>query len=151
MPEARVEFTIKAPIIEVWQLLSNMEGLGLCIPGCKEVKQVSENEYDWILQVKVLHTSRTISARTRATEMVPPSHVSFTGDGKLREGLGFYKVALRGSMDLASVTNNETKVIFDGSVSAGGIGGAIINKIASGQMKGLIQDFEQNVRSKLEK
>ncbi len=53
------------------------------------------------------------------------------------EGMGYYKLTLRGIMDLQPISDNETWVIFDGSVSAAGPGGALINKIASAQMKDL--------------
>ena len=54
-------------------------------------------------------------------------------------------------MDLEPVSDSETKVTFKGDVHASGLGGFIINKVASGQMRGLFRDFEQNVRTALEK
>ena len=144
------EFIVKVPKNKAWELLSNMEEMGLCIPGCKEVKKISDTEYDWVIQAKVLHTSRTITARTRATEIIPPTHVTFLGEGELQERFVRYKMTLSGTTTLQSVSENETKVTFAGSVNASGMGGAVINKIASGQMKGLLRDFEQNIRAKLE-
>lgn len=151
VPDIKEEFTVKAPIEAAWQLLSDMEKLAHCVPGCQSARQVAENEFDWVLAAKLLRTSRTINIRTRASEITPPHHVSFLGDGKLMEGMGFYKLTLRGVMDLQPISDNETWVIFDGNVGAAGPGGALINKIASAQMKDLLRDFEQNVRNELEK
>jgi len=145
------EFTVKAPLEKAWELLSNMESFALCIPGCKEVKKVSETEYDWVLQAKVLRTSRTIVARTRATELTPPVHAEFRGEGELKERFSRYKMTLSGTMELQPVSDDETKITFKGDVHASGLGGFIINKVASGQMQGLFRDFEQNVRAALEK
>ena len=145
------EFTVKAPLEKAWELLSDMEKFALCIPGCKEVKKVSETEFDWVLQAKVLHTSRTIVARTRATEMNPPVHATFLGEGELKERFSRYKMTLSGTVELQPVSDGETKITFNGDVHASGLGGFLINKVASGQMKGLFRDFEQNVRTALEK
>ena len=151
MPDLREEFSVNAPIETAWRLLSDMEKLAYCVPGCQSARQVAENEFAWVLVAKLLHTSRTISVTTRASEITPPHHVSFLGDGKLMEGMGFYKLALRGVMDLQRISDKETRVIFDGSVSAAGLGGALINKLAAAQMKDLLRNFEQNVRNELEK
>jgi len=40
-PMLEEEFTVKAPLGEVWELLNDMERFGLCVPGCKEVKKIS--------------------------------------------------------------------------------------------------------------
>ena len=151
MPTLVEEFTVMAPLEKAWELLGNMERFGLCIPGCKEVKKISETEYDWVIQAKVLLTSRTIVAKTRVTEMKPPVHASFQGEGELHERFSRYKMTLSGTMDLESLSDGETKITFAGNIHASGAGGFIINKIASGQMQGLLQDFEQNIRVALEK
>lgn len=150
-PMLEKEFTVKAPLEKTWELLNDMERFGLCVPGCKEVKKISETEYDWVIQAKVLRTSRTIVARTRATEIKPPVHASFLGEGELHERFSRYKMTLSGTTDLQSVSEYETKITFAGSIYTSGAGGFIINKIASGQMQGLLREFEQNIRAALEK
>lgn len=150
-PMLEEEFVVKASLEKTWELLSNMERFGLCIPGCKEVKKISETEYDWVIQAKVLRTSRTIVARTRVTEIKPPVRASFLGEAELRERFNRYRMTLSGTTDLQSVSDGETKITFTGSIYASGAGGFIINKIASGQMQGLLRDFEQNIKTELEK
>ena len=151
MPTLVEEFTVKAPVAKAWELLSDMEKFGLCIPGCKEVKKVSETEFDWVLQAKILRTSRTIVARTRSTEMDPPVRAAFLGEGELHERFSRFKMTLSGTMELQPVSDSETKIKFAGNVHASGMGGFIINKIASGQMQGLLREFEDNIKAELEK
>lgn len=150
MAEVVKEFTVKVPIEKAWDLISDMERFSLCIPGCKEVTRINETEHDWIVEAKVLRTTRKIKARTKAVELRAPSHASFVGEGKLIERLNYYKINIRGTTDLKSTGNGETKVRFAGTIQASGLGGSIIEKVASGQMEGLFQDFEKNVRGKLE-
>lgn len=145
------KFIVKAPLERTWELVSDMERLGSCIPGCKEVRKISETEYDWVIQAKILRTSRTIVAKTRTTEIKPPIHASFLGEGELHERFSRYKMTLSGTTDLESLSDSETKIKFAGDVHASGMGGFIINKIASGQMEGLLRDFEHNIKAELEK
>jgi len=150
-PMLEETFIIKAPLERTWELLSDMEKFGSCIPGCKEVRKISETEYEWVLEAKVLRTSRTIVAKTQVTETKPPVHASFQGEGELHERFSRYRVALSGATDLEPISEGETKITFSGGIHASGAGGFIINKIVSGQMQGLLRDFEQNIRAALEK
>lgn len=150
-PVIRQEFVVKASLEKTWALLNDMERFGLCIPGCKEVKKISETEVDWVIEAKILRTSRTIVARTQAIEIRPPVHASFQGEGELHERFNRYKMTLTGTTDLEPLSENETKMVFAGSVSASGAAGFLINKVASGQMQGLFQDFEKNIKAALEK
>lgn len=144
------KFIVNAPLERTWELLSDMERFGSCIPSCKEVRKISETEYDWVIEAKVLRTSRKIVAKTKVTEMKPPVHASFVGEGELHERFGRYKITLSGTTDLEPLSDSETKITFAGNILASGAGGFIINKIASGQMQGLLRDFKKNIRAALE-
>ncbi len=151
MPKLVEEFTVKAPLEKVWKLLSDMERFGLLVPGCKEVKKISETEYDWVIEAKILHTSRKVIVRTITTEMTPPVRAAFRGEGELHERFARYKMTLSGTTELQPVSDSETKIKFAGDVHASGMGGFIINKIASGQMEGMLRDFEHNIKAEVEK
>ena len=151
MPKVELEFAVKAPLEKTWNLVSDMEKLGLQIPGCKEVKKITETEFDWVLEAKVLRTSRKLVARTQATELTPPKHAAFLGQGELHERFSRYKMTVTGTMDLEPVSDNETKIRMAGDIVASGMGGFIINKVASGQTKELFKEFEINIKTELEK
>lgn len=149
MPQITKEVTVSAPIEAAWDLVSDMERFSLCIPGCKEVRKVSDEEYDWVMEAKVLHTTRKLTARTRAEVMRPPSHSEFAGEGRLFERSNHYRLTIRGSTDLESVSGGGTRIVFTGDVNASGVAGAIIEKVASGQMDELFESFGRNVRAAL--
>ena len=54
MPRIIKELTVQAPVATVWQLVSDMERFSACIPGCKEVRRLSDTEFDWVLEARVL-------------------------------------------------------------------------------------------------
>lgn len=149
MPTIVKEFTVNASPDDTWALVSNMERFSLCIPGCKKVTKISETEFDWNLETKVMRTTRKAQATTRAVVMQPPTHAEFVGEGRLFERSNHYKLTINGTTDLEPVSANRTKVKFAGVVKASGLGGAIVEKVAAGQMDSLFQEFENNIRQTL--
>ena len=150
MPEISREIIVDAPLQKTWDLVSDMERFSLCIPGCKEVKTISETEFDWKLETKVLRTTRKATARTRTVKMEPPSHAEFVGEGRLFERSNHYKLTITGTTDLETLGQDKTRIIFSGVVRASGLGGAIIEKVAAGQMDGLFKEFQKNIKQALE-
>ena len=150
MTEIRKEFTVKCPLKKAWDFISDMERFSQSIPGCKDSRKISDTEHDWVLEAKVLYTMRTLKMRTKTEVLEPPTHASFVGEGRLMERLNYYKVTFKGTTDLATVSEQETKIRFTGTIHASGLGGSIVEKVASGQMEGLFQDFEKNLKDNLE-
>ena len=149
MPEISREIIVDAPLQKTWDLVSDMERFSLCIPGCKEVKTISETEFDWKLETKVLRTTRKATARTRTVKMEPPTHAEFVGEGRLFERSNHYKLTITGTTDLETLEQDKTRIIFSGDVRASGLGGAIIEKVAAGQMDSLFEEFESNIKRAL--
>jgi carbon monoxide dehydrogenase subunit G len=143
------EILVKAPLDDTWKLVSDMERFSLCIPGCKEVKKVSETTFDWIMEAKVMRTTRKVKARTEATLMEAPTRAEFVGEGRLFERSNHYRLTISGATDLERISDQETKIKFSGDVSASGIGGALIEKVAAGQMDQLFDQFENNLKQAL--
>ena len=150
VPEISKEIIVNAPLQKTWALVSDMERFSLCIPGCKEVKVISETEFDWKLETKVLRTTRKATARTTTVKMEPPTHAEFVGEGRLFERSNHYKLTITGTTDLETMEDDKTRVTFSGDVKASGLGGAIIEKVAAGQMDSLFQEFENNIKQALE-
>lgn len=151
MPEGTVDFVVKASPEKIWELFESLENWGLCIPGCKEVKKISENEYEGIFEARVLRTSREIKGRVQIIEVNPPTYIKYYGEGELRERLARYKVTLEATLNLQSVSGSQTRISFAGGVHSGGLGGVIINKIASAQMVDTMKRLEQNIKDALER
>ena len=149
MPEISKEIIVDASLEDTWTLVSDMERFSLCIPGCKEVKTISETEFDWKLETKVLRTTRKATARTRAVKMEPPNHSEFVGEGRLFERSNHYRLTIKGTTDLEAMAAEKTRIIFAGDVNASGLGGAIIEKVAAGQMDSLFHEFESNIKKAL--
>lgn len=149
MAEITKEILVNATLEDTWALVSDMEKFSLCVPGCKEVKKVSEVDFDWVMEAKVMRTTRQVKASTKIQEMRPPVHASFTGEGRLFEKSNHYKMQINGTTDLEKISDSQTKIIFSGVVQAKGVGGALIDKIAAGQMEPLFKEFQNNIKTTL--
>lgn len=149
MPEIVKEMLIRAPLNNTWALVSDMEKFSLCIPGCNKVEKISDTEFDWDLETKVMRTTRKAKARTTTLAMRSPTHAEFVGEGRLFERSNHYKLTIKGTTDLEIVSEGITRVRFAGDVKASGVGGAMIEKVAAGQMDDLFREFEKNLKQAL--
>ncbi len=149
MPEIYKEINVRATLEDTWALVSDMERFSLCIPGCKKVTKISETEFDWDLETKVLHTTRKAKARTKAIVMQAPTHSEFVGEGRLFERSNHYKLTIKGTSDLEVISDTKTRIKYAGVINASGLGGAIVEKVAAGQMDSLFQEFEANIKQTL--
>lgn len=149
MPEIYKEIIVRATLEDTWALVSDMERFSLCIPGCKKVTKISETEFDWDLETKVLHTTRKAKARTKAIVMRAPTHSEFVGEGRLFERSNHYKLTIKGTSDLEVISDTKTRIKYAGVINASGLGGAIVEKVAAGQMDSLFQEFEANIKQTL--
>ena len=59
-------------------------------------------------------------------------------------------MTITGTTDLETLEQDRTRIIFSGDVKASGLGGAIIEKVAAGQMDGLFAEFEENIKRALD-
>ena len=123
MAEITKEILVNATLQDTWALVSDMEKFSLCVPGCKEVIKKSETEFDWVMEAKILRTTRTLKASTKIEEMRPPLHASFSGEGRLFEKANHYKISIAGVTDLEKISETQTKIIYKGVVQAKGLGG----------------------------
>jgi carbon monoxide dehydrogenase subunit G len=149
MPKITKELSVAAPIEAVWALVSDMERFSSCVPGCKQVQRVSGEEFDWVLEARVLRTTRKLTARTRTTQLHAPHRAEFSGEGRLFEQSNHYRLGLQGVTQLEDLGGGVTRVRFEAQVSASGMAGALIEKIAAGQMDELFGDFETNLQRAL--
>lgn len=149
MPEGKVSFRLGIALEKSWNFFGNIEHWSSCIPGFKEVKKISENEYEGTIEARVLRASREIKGRIEVEDVTPCSYIKYRGQGELKEGFVRYKIGLEGALTLEPLSADETLVTFVGGVHASGLGGVIINKIASGQMTDMMQRFERNVKAAL--
>jgi carbon monoxide dehydrogenase subunit G len=83
------EFVFDGTGEEVWKLVRDPEVLATALPGAQSLNQVSENEYEGQMSIRVGPVSGTFSGRVLVTNEVPPE--SYTLEVEGRGAPGFAK------------------------------------------------------------
>lgn len=73
---------IEAPQAIVWQALNDPEILRQCIPGCKEIEQVSPTEMTAKATIKIGPITATFGGRVSFLDIDPPNGYKLSGEGQ---------------------------------------------------------------------
>lgn len=82
MPTVTNEFEIDAPRQEVWDFFLTPERVASCVPGCEEVEQLSDTEFNATVAVKVAYANLTFDTRIEITDQDPPHSLTAEGEAE---------------------------------------------------------------------
>ncbi|HLE52672.1 MAG TPA: carbon monoxide dehydrogenase subunit G [Anaerolineales bacterium] len=110
------EYTFDGPREEVWKLIRDPEVLSTALPGTQSLEQVSENEYQGEMNVRVGPVGGVFMGRLTVSDEVPPESLTMTVEGKGKPGF------LNGSghVQLIAQEDGRTLMKYDGEVQIGG-------------------------------
>jgi carbon monoxide dehydrogenase subunit G len=76
------DFTIEADSQFVWERISDPEVLMECVPGAKEVNQVSETKYTGVIERGMAGVSLELDGAAEIIELDPPEKIVATANGQ---------------------------------------------------------------------
>ena len=76
------EYRILAPRDRVWAALNDPEILKQAIPGCEELKRISDNELEASVRSKIGPVSARFSGKVTLSDLNPPESYRISGEGK---------------------------------------------------------------------
>jgi len=82
------EFQVNADPKRCWDFLASLQNIGSCIPGCESITPNDDKTAVFTVKVSVGYVSRTFELKARFVELVPYSHMSFSGEGRDAEIMG---------------------------------------------------------------
>lgn len=110
------EYTFDGPREEVWKMLRDPDMLVKALPGTKSLKQISKNEYEGELQVRIGPIAGSFGGKLTILNERPPESLTLAveGNGKI----GFVK----GSGDVVFIDQGSEKTIikYSGDIQIGG-------------------------------
>lgn len=74
--------TINATPERVFEALNDQEVLRLCVPGCKSLEQIEENEMAATVVVKVGAMPAKFNCKVKIIDLIIPKSYKITGEGK---------------------------------------------------------------------
>jgi carbon monoxide dehydrogenase subunit G len=110
------EFVFDGSREDVWDLVRDPEALAAALPGTQSLTQVSENEYEGKMQLRVGPVSGVFSGKVVVSEEVPPESYTLSVEG--RGAPGFAKGT--GDVQLVDQGDDTTLMKYEGEVQIGG-------------------------------
>ncbi len=128
--EIKGTYTINVKPERVYEILTNPEALGRCLPGTQELALIEENTYSLAINAGVGAIKGSYSGTVKLEDMRPPEHYRMIVDVKGKTG--FVKGA--GEIDLAA-EGDGTEITYSGTVQLGGPVAAVGQRLHSSTAK----------------
>lgn len=110
------EYIFNGPREEVWKIVRDPEVLATALPGTQSLEQVSENEYEGEIKVRVGPVGGDFSGRIVISDEIPPESCTMSVEGKGKPGF------LKGTGHVRLIVQDDDKTLmkYDGDVQIGG-------------------------------
>ncbi|MET0482753.1 MAG: carbon monoxide dehydrogenase subunit G [Aestuariivirgaceae bacterium] len=131
------EKLIQAPQQDVWKALNDPDVLKQCIPGCEEMRKVSDHGFSARVKAKVGPVSLTMTGDVQLSDLNPPVSYRITGQGK-GGAAGFAK----GDADIRLADQGgATLISYDVDAQVGGKLAQIGNRLIDSTARKMADDF----------
>jgi len=147
------QFTIPAPIDEVWKSLLDPETLGMCVPGAEKMEKLDDDTYESVVKQRVGPFKVTLKFTTKLTEVRPPAaeqpegYIKAVGRGADITKLGTFTTEMEVNMKETSPSNVEVSYVAD--VSLVGKLATFGERIMRAKAKDVGDQFTENLRKRL--
>ena len=142
------QFTLKAPIQEVWDFILDPGTLASCIPGTEKIEAIDDKTYESVVKQKVGPVSVKLKFTTTLTEIEPPRHIKAVGRGADITKAGTFTQET--TVDLAEISKDEVAVSYNSNVSLVGRLATFGERIMRAKAKSVGDEFTQNLQEKLQ-
>ena len=138
--EITASFDVERDASAVFTSLNDLEKVGLCISGVKEVKAISSEESTWKVDIRVGIFSLKTNLTARVTERVPPSKMVFSATGMNIDLLASITLVPTGS---GTTVNSLLEIHPSGPL------GPAIDLVGASTQKKLVQETIANLKKYL--
>ena len=140
------EYVFNGPREKVWELVRDPEVLATALPGTQSLNQVSENEYEGEMHVRVGPVAGAFSGRVVASDEVPPESYTLSVEGK--GAPGFAKGT--GHVQLVDQGDGTTLMKYEGEVQIGGKIASVGQRLMDTASKSMIRQGLETLNKALE-
>ncbi len=141
------QFTLKAPIKEVWGFLLDPGTLASCIPGTEKMEAIDDKTYESVVKQKVGPISVRLKFTTVLTEVEPPRHIKAVGRGADMTKMGTFTQET--TVNLTEISKDEVEVSYSSNVSLVGRLATFGERIMRAKAKSVGEEFTKNLQERL--
>ena len=128
------DFTLDAPQELAWQALQDPKVLASIMPGGEDFKQIGENEYGGLLNIKVGPVQGKFSGVIKLSDIVAPESYTMQVDGKGAPGF----VKATGGLKLTG-QEDKTYLVYEGKAQIGGRIASVGQRLLEASTKSIIR------------
>ena len=129
------EYTFHGSREEVWNIFRDPDMLVMALPGTKNLKQISENEYEGELLVHIGPIMGSFGGKLTISNEVHPESLTLAVEG--RGKIGFVKGS--GDVKLIFISENTTMIQYQGDIQIGGKVASVGQRLFDSVSKNMIQ------------
>ena len=139
------EYTFDGPREEVWEIMRDPEVLASALPGTQSLDQVSENEYQGEMQVRIGPVAGLFSGQVKISDEVPPESLTMTVEGRGKPGF----VKGTGDVQFIAQETDKTLMKYQGEMQVGGrlasVGQRMMDSVSKSLLKQGLDSINQAV------
>lgn len=135
------DYTVSAPRERVWEYFTTPELLQQCIPGCEELKPLSDDSFEATIKVGVATIKGVYKGSVKIENKQPPAAYRLGVQGQSK--IGFVNGAC--DLTLAEAGENQTAVNLTGELTVGGKLARVGQRVIGGASKMMIGKFFNEV------
>jgi carbon monoxide dehydrogenase subunit G len=137
------EYTFDGSREAVWEIMRDPEVLASALPGAKSLDQISENEYQGEMQVRIGPVSGLFSGNVAISDEVPPESMTMTVEGRGKPGF----VKGTGAVKLIAQEGDKTLMQYQGDMQVGGrlasVGQRMMDSVSKSLLKQGLDSINQ--------
>lgn len=137
------EYTFDGSREQVWEVVRDPEVLATALPGTQSLEQISENEYEGEMHVRIGPVAGLFSGRVVISDEIPPESLTMTVEGRGKPGF----VNGTGKVQLVSQEGDKTLMQYQGDMQVGGrlasVGQRMMDSVSKSLLKQGLDSLNQ--------
>lgn len=142
------KFTVKAPMLTVWQFIIDPDRMGKCVPGCETIEKIDDRTYVAIVKAGVGPIKVRFKFTTVLTQIDEPKHIRMEAKGADLGMAGSFNQS--SDVWLKEVGEDSTEVSYSSDVNVVGRIALFGDRIMRAQAKKIGEEFIQALKKAIE-
>jgi hypothetical protein len=143
------EYVFDGPREIVWEVVRDPEVLATALPGTQSLTQVSDNEYEGKISVRIGPVAGVFSGKLVVSNEKPPESYTLTVEGRGSPGFGTGS----GDCRLIELDDGATLMKYEGELQVGGtianVGQRLIESVANSMAKQAFEALNRALKARL--
>ena len=144
------EYIFDGPREAVWEIVRDPDVLASALPGTQSLEQISENEYQGEMQVRIGPVGGLFTGKVVISDEVPPESLTMSVEGKGKPGF----VKGTGNVQLTSQEGDKTLMQYQGDMEVGGrlasVGQRMMDSVSKSLLKQGLDSINQALVTSLD-